>query len=253
MKRKNALPVLACLLMGCAASCSTSSSLTEDKVYLKFQSTIMNRNVDQDCDVICTLFDDHEAKFSILEDSFRWKENDGYGLTISSEEHDVFVDFDRYSATHYFFCEIDGTTYRFEAKDTTYVQNLSSDYSPAYQRLGAYEFSGHGTTSGVETTGKVFLLDDESRTVYVFPQGPDGRSTNVVFVSYGWTFSNGVYSVPFGGENILSSHCDIPGKRGYRLQIPGVGISYSNYYLVEDEGFDWRNYQDSDFQIETGK
>lgn len=70
---------------------------------------------------------------------------------------------------------------------------------------------------------------------------PDG-----VYIEYGWKFENNVFSFDFGGWEVSSEYCSTPGQRGYRIRID-IFYRMECFYVLDD-GVDWRDYQDSDFE-----
>ena len=228
-----------------ASSCSPSSTSEENGVYLVFDSELMNERDEEQKRFTCTLTRDHKATFDADLPILQWKDDDGQGLRLYDADRMTYVEFLEAFHSHCFFYEIDGHMYRFLAEDKDYKK--ASDYKAPYRRLAEYVFTGRAPIAYGNFESWIFLLDDEQRTVYIFPDGI--RPSILPFsvdIDYGWEFSDGVFSFEHDGKRIESSYCATPGKRGYRIQVSTAGTY--EYYLVEDEGFDWQDYTAEDFQ-----
>ena len=237
------LSIISFPLVSCSPDSSSSSG---DSVYLVFESDIINEPGGQEEEEItCTLTRDNKATFNIDIPSLRWKVDESLVLFLYDSEKITYVEYLKAYYKQCFFYEIDGLLYRFIADDKDF--RLSEDYAPPYKQLAQYVFTGNASVNFGRLESWIYLLGDEQKTVYMFPLSvrpsllPDGA-----YIEYGWKFENNVFSFDFGGWEVSSEYCSTPGKRGYRIRIDG--FYRMECFHVLDDGFDWRDYQDSDFE-----
>lgn len=229
-------------------SCGTNE--TGDNIYLEFTSdsqyidSAMKESISHTC--VFTrdnkvLFDDEKTS------SLSWKENDGNGLLIYSDVDTTYVDYFYYSGTFFFYYQLDGRNFTFNAKDTSYLSSLNEDYEYSFNRLASYGFEGYGITPGERTYSSLKLLNDKEKHVILFKAGigTDPSSVYGPWVVYGknWKFENNIYSFELEGKTITSLYCDIDSKEGYKVSIDDLEL-----YLTLSDGFEWEDYQDSDFK-----
>lgn len=184
------LMLAALLLSGCNGK---ESSLKESEVYLSFDSVKLDA-VKSSSSHTCVFYSDKTARFNFDEtESFSWQESSS-GLILKGKENTIHLNFDRASAKHYFFYDISGEVYRFNAKDTDYVKKMNADYKPFYEANAKFVFSGIGKTSGISTIGTITFLDDEDHTVYYAQNGMNGIDTKYLSIGEKWKQENDVFS-----------------------------------------------------------
>ena len=132
----------------------------------------------------CVLYSDQsgELKFDTSY-SFTWTDTD-VCFTMKLDDNTIHTSQDKFTATHYFFFEQGGETYRFSCRDSSYQKKLKADYALFYEVITAHLFKGEEMTSGVKTEGMISLLYDEETVVYYALFGMDGIETKML------TFSN---------------------------------------------------------------
>lgn len=227
--------------------CACNAEKTEQPSdFLTFTSKILNRNVNTSSDISCVLKSDGKAMFSYDgQKEYQWKESGGYGYEIKGGSKTIYVEFDKVSAYLYFYHEYEGQTHVFKAQYPQYMNSLASDYKPSYERLCNTMFEGNGLTSGVNTTAKLYLYDNEDKSGIAFDQGiaSSPYETYSATLLQSWFFIDNTYSVTLANQvQLKSRYCGTEGKKGYQLKTGDM-----TYYHVVDKSFDWRDYTDSDF------
>ena len=215
MKMAAAL-IAACLLAGCSSQGSAPNG-----TYLSFSSDFLNQQEGQSS-ATCTLYQDKTASLSAHPGvAYRYEEKETGGLLLYCEEETIHIDFQRSSATFYFFYSIDGKALRFAAKDSDYAKKVPASYRPHYEEAAEVVFSGPGITSGIKTTGTISLLNDVAKTVYYAPTGLEEAETKYLQIGKGWSFVDNAYFFSLDGETYTSSFSE----GAYHLTINDIAYS----------------------------
>ena len=81
----------------------------------------------------CVLYTDQsgELKFNTSY-SFTWTDTDA-GFTMKLDDKTIYTSQGKFTATHYFFVEQGGETYRFSCRDSSYQKKRKADQAPFYE------------------------------------------------------------------------------------------------------------------------
>ena len=133
----------------------------------------------------CVLCSDQsgELKFD-TSDSFTWTDTDAC-FTMKLADKTIHTSQDKFTATHYFFVEQGGETYRFSCRDSSYQKKLNADDGPFYEVKTAHLLKGEEMTSGVKTEGTISLIDDEEKKCITRRIEMDGIETKMLTISNG--------------------------------------------------------------------
>ena len=185
--------------------------------YLSFVCTKINTNINTETLYSCILYKDKTGILDVdTKLSFTWEENTFGGFKISLESGDIYTDYDKPSANHYFFYQNETSCFKFTVKDVEYHSKIGTDYKPHFEKMMAKSFSGPGLLSGGETNGKLLFLEDGNLTVYYAPDGMKGIDTMYLTIGKSWESSSGVYRFEMLGETYKSILND-DGKQTFRL------------------------------------
>lgn len=177
-----------------------------------------------------------------------WTEESGWGYTFILDGTTLHVNYDVYTASHYFYyaasTTIDGnrvtasSAVKYSAEDTSYQKKLASDYETYEAKNCVYHFYGgaEGASGNLNVTD-LYLLPDGKAADFT------GRDT-ITYTDGTWVEDSSAHTltVTLGDTVYEADYTNKDGKAGYRINKG----SY-NLYASCSDGYEYYDFTDADF------
>ena len=157
-----------------------------------------------------------------------WTYETGYGYTITIDGITTKTNFDKASARHYFYMEInhDGAStgmIQFQGKDPGFLKEIASDYKEFEIRDAKIIFTATGNTAtGNASTTALYLEKDGAANSKV----QSGSSTTYTRGSWVENADKSI-TLTIGGSTYNVDYCDVSGKEGYRVTYSSNTMYYT--------------------------